>query len=175
MLLSLPLFIAGLAATGAPAVARDGFRAVPGFRGVAPRAPRFVGRRLRDFRRIRSAVPLFLDGGAQTGVTVIVQQNFGGPAPAQAAFADPGIFDLPVSLGIREAPPAQAAVYVLNENGGIRRETVAQRRQATFGAKVIEVPTGDGVADVDASFSLAADHTSGARIIHLAVPVGLAN
>ena len=79
----------------------------------------------------------------------------------RAFAAVPSVLDLPVAMGIREARPDQPAVYVLNERAG----RVGGRPS---GPKVVEL-------NPDATGAIASEQQgSGARIIHLAVPVGTA-
>jgi hypothetical protein len=93
-------------------------------------------------------------------------------APAAPVFAVPTVLDLPVTTGIREAKPAEPVVYVLNEGEPARRERLGrQDRVLTTGsiAGPRIISRGEEGWDVDAS------SPSGARIIHLAVPVGRRN
>ena len=85
------------------------------------------------------------------------------PPPPRYQFQTPSVLDLPVQLGIREAKPEQPAVYVLNE--GESRNIDKGPVRVSSGPKIIDV-TADAVADPGPAF--------GAKIVHLAVPVGAA-
>ncbi len=71
----------------------------------------------------------------------------------------PTVLDLPVELGIREAKPAQPAVYVLNEPAG-------------WTAAPVRLSAGPRIIDTDAVSTGSVEPAFGARIIHLTVPVG---
>ncbi len=120
---------------------RSGFAPVSGIGGHSWNGPR------RGYR------PRLGDHRAR--VAVVVQNVFVTPPPA--VFRQPTVLDLPVSLGIREAKPAQPAVYVLNEGG----------RNAVQG---IRISTGPRIIDVDAESGEGSAPGFGAKIIHLSVP-----
>jgi hypothetical protein len=144
------VLVAGPAAT--EALARDGagLRGGNGFRSVRPGH--------HGWRGYRPFAPPYLAGDAPA-VTVVVRQTVVTAPPAFAAV--PSVLDLPVAMGIREARPDQPAVYVLNERAG----RVGGRPS---GPKVVEL-------NPDATGAIASEQQgSGARIIHLAVPVGTA-
>jgi hypothetical protein len=145
------VLVAGPAAN--EALARDGagLRVGSGFRTVRPGHHGWRGH--RPF-----APSLYLDREAPA-VTFVVRQTVVMAPPAFGAV--PSVLDLPVAMGIREARPDQPAVYVLNE----RAAPVGGR---TRGPKIVEL-------DPDATGAAASEQQgSGARIIHLAVPVGTA-
>jgi hypothetical protein len=92
--------------------------------------------------------------------------------PVAPVFAVPSVLDLPAMTGIREARPAEPVVYVLNEGEPARRERLGQRDRVLTTGSVAGpriVHRGEEGWGADASSS------SGARIIHLAVPVGRRN
>ncbi len=135
-----------------PAAASEGF-ARPGVsRGFATHSAN--GWHPRPHRRLWA--PVALDRSSPN-VTVVIQQVFA--PPPRMTFLAPTVLDLPVELGIREAKPAQPAVYVLNE--GVRRDAAPVRLSA-----------GPRIVSKDAFGSGADEPAFGARIIQLAVPVG---
>jgi hypothetical protein len=93
-------------------------------------------------------------------------------APAAApVYGIPSVAALPAVAGIRDARPAQPAVYVINEGpGGGRfdsRTTGSISGTARpSGPKIIELPA-EGE-----DWSAVSEPSGGARIIHLTVPVG---
>jgi hypothetical protein len=107
----------------------------------------------------RPLLPVGLDRSDPL-VTVVIQQVFVEPPPPTAAFQLPTVLDLPVQLGIREAKPAEPAVYVLNEGEGRRIQTSSLR--LTAGPKIVDAA--DNREQPEPGF--------GAKIIHLTVPVG---
>ena len=133
---------------------RSGFSTV-GRAGV----PKFHGFR----RHLGFGAPAILDDDNDSGVTVVLQQVFMAPAPPRYRFQSPSVLDLPVQLGIREAKPDQPAVYVLNE--GESRNVYKGAVRVSAGPKIVDV-TADAVPDPGPAF--------GAKIVHLAVPVGAA-
>jgi hypothetical protein len=108
-------------------------------------------------------VGVYLDRGREAFVNLAVQQTFIAPQAAPAAFVVPSVADLPAVSGIRAAPVAEPARYVINE--GRPGLSGAQRFS---GPRIMHVTAnGSWEAQPDASF--------GAKIIHLTVPVGLSN
>lgn len=95
-------------------------------------------------------------------VRVVIQQVFV-TAPPPGVLRAPTVLDLPVQVGIREVPAVQPAVIVVND--AERPETTASIGRQAAGPKIIDLTTPE-LAEARPAF--------GARIIHLAVPVGRA-
>lgn len=156
--------LAGVALLGPPALARDGFgtRGSFGRPGISGGHNHGSDGRWRAPHRPygRGFAPLYLDDGYRRP-GVVIQQNFISGEPRAAS--RPGVSDVPVVLGIREAKPEQPAVYVVNETTG----SVGGSRPRAAGPRIIQLGPEDGAAD------FASDETAtGARIIQLSVPVG---
>jgi hypothetical protein len=107
----------------------------------------------------RPWLPVGLDQ-SDPRVTVVIQQVFVEPPPPRTAFQLPTVLDLPVQVGIREAKPAEPAVYVLNEGEGRRVQTSSLRLSS--GPRIIDA----------ADYREQPEPGFGAKIIHLTVPVG---
>jgi len=97
--------------------------------------------------------------GRSGDVNVVVQQNFVSVATPPAV---PTILDLPVSAGIREAKPGQPSVIVVNERTGA--SSAVPLRLLSEGPRIIRIGSDQPEAPPSRGF--------GARIVHLAVPVG---
>ena len=145
-------------------VKRPVFRSGPGFGFHDPgrfrRGP-FFPRFVHGPGRFRGGPFLsgYLDGGGFGGVNVIVSQSVVSVAAPPAV---PTILDLPVSAGIREAQPAQAAVIVVNERSSASKAPPV--RALSEGPKIITIGSDQVPAAPAPAF--------GARVVHLAVPVG---
>ena len=150
----------------AQAFDRGGFRSgisKGAFRGGFSAVNRTGFPKFHGFRRhFGFGAPAILDDDGDNGATVVLQQVFMAPPPPQR-FQPPSVLDLPVQLGIREAKPDQPAVYVLNE--GKSRNVYKGSVRVSAGPKIVDV-TADAVPDPGRAF--------GAKIVHLAVPVGAA-
>ena len=149
----------------AQAFDRGGFRSgisKGAFRGGFSAVNRTGFPKFHGFRRhFGFGAPAILDDDGDSGVTVVLQQVFMAPPPSRSGFQPPSVLDLPVQLGIREAKPEQPAVYVLNE--GESRSIYKGAVRVSAGPRIIDV-TADGSPDPGPGF--------GAKIVHLAVPVG---
>ncbi len=152
--------------------ARDGFSgpkatsSTRSFATLAARHGRSWHRPVHRYRRgWRPLTPLYLDRRHSSPVVVQVRQTVAPVAIVPAAFAIPSVADLPVSTGIREARPSEAAVYVLNEPRPVRPGSSGLRGRST-GPRIITLNDGneDWSSDTPTPF--------GAKIIHLTVPVG---
>ena len=120
----------------------------------------------RFHRRWRPMAPLYLDRRYSAPTLVQVNQVVAPAAALPTAYAVPSFAELPVSTGIREARPAEPAVYVLNQN--LRRESNLREREGrrSPGPRIITL-SDDGSDEAGA-----ASGPFGAKIIHLTVPVG---
>jgi hypothetical protein len=139
--------------------ARGGFASVASYHGRKWHRPVH-----RYHRRWRPASPLFLDRRHAYPVQVHVNQTVAPVTVLPAALAVPSVADLPAATGIREARPSEPAVYVLNES--LRSESnLYGSRGRSLGPRIITLSDGENWAsDAPVPF--------GAKIIHLAVPVG---
>jgi hypothetical protein len=134
-----------------PASAWEGHRSPAGFATAGSAKTGWHG----PHRARRHGVPALDRRGPE--VSVVVQQIVISPPPPVGF---PTVLDLPVELGIREAAPAQPAVYVVNER---------ERHPTQTGS--IRLSTGPRIIDVSADKDEPAP-AFGAKIIHLTVPVG---
>lgn len=141
--------------------ARSGFGPVASFQRRSWHRPFH-----RYHRRWKPTAPLFLDRRDTAPVVIQVNQTVAPVAALPAAFAVPSVAELPASTGIREARPAEPAVYVLNE--ARRRESSLSERggRRSPGPRIITL-SDEGGDQVDAG-----PGPFGAKIIHLTVPVG---
>jgi hypothetical protein len=157
---------------GAPAAARDGFKGPKSVRtaGAFSSLGAGIGRPWhRPFHRFRhgrrGGVPLFLDRRGRTPVIVQVNQIAPAAAAVPAFQAIPSVADLPVRTGIRETLPAEPALYVLNDGGTFRRQPLGLGVRSA-GPRIISL------SDEAETWTEETGPSSGARVIHLAVPVG---
>jgi hypothetical protein len=155
----------------APGAAADGFTPVSrvaeggSFASLSFRQPRPWHRPHHRYRHGRySSVPLYLDRRGYGQTPVIIQQTIAPVTVFPAYAAVPSFNHLPVSAGIRDARPAEPAVYVLNDRVQSRFDRNRSGSRGS-GPRIITLPDPDDeIVERETAF--------GARIIHLTVPAG---
>jgi hypothetical protein len=104
-------------------------------------------------------VPLYLDQDYGYPSVIVIQERSESPDYSASLLSAPSASGLPVVMGIREVRPDRAEIQILNE-------PAAARAAPRVGARVVSVPAGEPAS------ASTPELTSGARIVHLSVPVG---